>query len=363
MDERKIEKIIFFFRKMDADTDAIYERKLKIFIFNLLNDIVTDNTLLPQYVTPENLKIWNTAFIHESIDKQINYEDLEILGDRGLEFFFSYYMLQKFPQLNRSNLTTLKSTFMSKIEQAEYSRKLKLDTMIRTRNVTINDAILEDVFEAFMGALIRVSDGIENGLGYKNGMMMMKFLFEDAKIDVTAEYATYKSQVIQHYLEPAGWLKPDDTDVIPDQNGYKRTIRLTSEGLRRARADGFNLPAILGVGYGRTQTSSIESAYLNALNTLKAYGVTREWAEKKQKQREFGKFKALMPAVYARMRKEGYVDLEFSSPKAMNQYGEYTTQLVGIDKNGVKKILGTVTSPSNDRDASREKLLRDYGSK
>ena len=40
---------------------------------------------IPPYLSDESMKIWIQAFTHETRDPNVNYEELEIVGDRVLD--------------------------------------------------------------------------------------------------------------------------------------------------------------------------------------------------------------------------------------------------------------------------------------
>lgn len=113
----------------------------------------------------EHLSLFEQAFTHSTFDPEKNYEALEILGDSTLNFCVVYYLTQRFPQLmcnNGSGVGTLarlkinlvsKSIFSKCAQKLGFSDHIASDMLTRREDM---DSLLEDTFEAFQGALLRI---------------------------------------------------------------------------------------------------------------------------------------------------------------------------------------------------------------
>ena len=109
----------------------------------------------------------HSSYVNENPGKTLgNYEKLEFLGDAVLEFTVSDYLYRHFQHLNEGELTRLRSN----IVRTEGFSKVALDCGFKEEiNLGVGEekaggrkrkALLEDVFEAFNGALF-LDQGIE----------------------------------------------------------------------------------------------------------------------------------------------------------------------------------------------------------
>lgn len=92
--------------------------------------------------------------------KTESYERIEFLGDSILGCVISDYIYQRYPDQAEGFLTTLKTKLVRGTSLCILSKKLKFDRYILLsknfeENGRINDSILEDVLEAFIGAIYR----------------------------------------------------------------------------------------------------------------------------------------------------------------------------------------------------------------
>ncbi|MCH3909810.1 MAG: ribonuclease III [Bacilli bacterium] len=114
-------------------------------------------------ITPKDVSLYEMALTHSSVNGSANtnhhdYERLEFLGDSlvGLvvgELCFLYH-----PEMEEGDLSKLKAQFIQTDSEASYGLALGLDKYVRVGpsfkgDVKINHPLLEDVFEAFIGAM------------------------------------------------------------------------------------------------------------------------------------------------------------------------------------------------------------------
>lgn len=107
-----------------------------------------------------------TAFTHTSyanehrLLKVSHNERLEFLGDAVLQLVISRYLYQKYPKKPEGDLSKLRATIVREESLADFSRRCGFDQHIKLgkgeektggRN---RAAILADLFEAFLGALL-----------------------------------------------------------------------------------------------------------------------------------------------------------------------------------------------------------------
>lgn len=144
-----------------------------------------------------SLDNFQAAFTSKEYDASENYEFFEQLGDLSINKFIVSYMGKRFPQLRSSNgvgvLASLRILYGSKDVLSTLSEKYQMDKFIRCTKDEMLDKnkfrnILEDVFEAFFGALEFSIDKLWfNGLGYISVYNILEKMFDDIKIEIDYE--------------------------------------------------------------------------------------------------------------------------------------------------------------------------------
>lgn len=111
-----------------------------------------------------NLELLEEAFTHSSYanehpDEVRDYEKLEFLGDAVLEIAVSDYLYRHYPQLNEGELTRMRSNIVRTEGFSEFAIECGFQDEINLGNgeekagARHRKTLLEDVFEAFNGAL------------------------------------------------------------------------------------------------------------------------------------------------------------------------------------------------------------------
>ena len=111
-------------------------------------------------------EILRNAFRHSSytneqrLPKTANNERLEFLGDAALQLVITDYLFRTFPERQEGELSKLRSSIVRSESLADFSRRCHLDDYIvlghgeEKTGGRAKNAILEDLFEAFLGALM-----------------------------------------------------------------------------------------------------------------------------------------------------------------------------------------------------------------
>lgn len=114
----------------------------------------------------------DTAFTHTSyanehrLLKVSHNERLEFLGDAVLQLVISRYLYQKYPKKPEGELSKLRATIVREESLADFSRRCGFDRYVKLGKGEEKTggrqraAILADLFEAFLGALL-LDKGIE----------------------------------------------------------------------------------------------------------------------------------------------------------------------------------------------------------
>ena len=114
-------------------------------------------------IKAKHISLYETAFTHSSYNADANtkhhdYERMEFLGDSVIGMVVSEISYGARPEMTQGPLTKMKSVLVSTDSLAELARKYNFPNYIRVGNSFSGDIskakhLLEDVFEAFIGAL------------------------------------------------------------------------------------------------------------------------------------------------------------------------------------------------------------------
>lgn len=142
----------------------------------------------------KNHKLLLSAFTHELIDPDNNYQYLEIVGDAVCNSFITNYFSGRFPFLKCVEgvpvLARLKINYGSKQTFFEIAKNLHFWDYISAPTElrhTKMKSLLEDVFEAFIGAIVTILDSeFCVGVGYSVAYTFMKTNFD--KLNISLKY-------------------------------------------------------------------------------------------------------------------------------------------------------------------------------
>jgi ribonuclease-3 len=122
-------------------------------ILNLLNKFK---------IVPKNLHIYEQAFTHSSYlvnrQKVNDYERLEFLGDAIINKIVAEHLYKKHPELDENGMSKARNVIVQSKTEVKAAKELNLISSIKIgqsikSGVGITDKILEDVFEALIGAI------------------------------------------------------------------------------------------------------------------------------------------------------------------------------------------------------------------
>jgi len=178
---------------------------------------------------PDNMMVFQRAFQDPSFDSTFNYEDLEFLGDASLKAFIPWYFFQRFPQIACSKdvsvMSQLNNKYRSKDTFSQLGERLGLWPYIKYSATSKVNRInlLEDVFEALVGALHKIVDDQHGfGVGFVVVSKVLKPIFDDLKIDLTYENLyDYKSRLM-NYLK-----NYSKQDLITQWDNVNKVITLS----------------------------------------------------------------------------------------------------------------------------------------
>ena len=218
------------------------------------------NLLKSFNISYKNIAIYEQALTHPSYNGDANtkhqdYEKLEFMGDAVLNFVTADLVYKNRPELSEGNLTKLRSVLVSTKPLAAYARKINLPEYIRIgHSITLDqvknsDKILENVFEALVGA-IYLDAGMKPA--YR---LVSSLLLEDIKaydIDDLTDYKSKLQEEIQAEHRDAVQYVTVETKGPAHDRTFK--VQVLFNGI------------VLGVGEGKSKKKAEEMAAKSALS-------------------------------------------------------------------------------------------------
>lgn len=365
----------------------------RIYISSLLAMFFTESDISlenrEKMLSENALLIWVKAFISPLHDPNpdSNYDILEFLGDKILASAFSNYLSERFPGANERVYSEFKSRYMSFEYQHLFGRKMEIKKWVVTDpNLKfISPKIEEDVFEAFVGALQRVSYDVYPNSGPGYGAILVQKLINNfwRKLDINMDLAMGSNiTIIEQAAKRYGWGekygKPFETinENIED-GGEKYTIsyRIEGEGylkFMRAIFDrlGKQWDEIPEVIYaerkGRTKKSVLNSVAADIINKFAELGVTRSDLTNEDIRASAMYFNpeytSLINKVVEKASATGIKKIYTEIPKEGNTGEEELILLIGIDGSGRLVKLASISFPRSERTGKEreEALLNKY---
>lgn len=211
-------------------------------------------------IKPNNTFYYELAITHPSCNSDMNtkhqdYERLEFVGDSVIGFVSADLIFKLHPEMDQGYMSKLRSFLVCSKSLANYSRKYHIHELIRIghsiskEQLEKSDKILEDVFEAFIGAIYLDQD-IE--VAYR---VVKKILYEDVektKLDDIIDAKTRLQEEMQsEYREAVRYELIDEFGPPHDRTFVSQVV--------------FN-GLILGKGQGKSKKAAEEAAAKDALS-------------------------------------------------------------------------------------------------
>ena len=211
-------------------------------------------------IRPKDHKLYELALTHPSFNSEANtkhqdYERLEFVGDAVIGLVSADLIYNLHEEMDQGLMSKLRSYLVCSKSLANYSRKIKLFDYVQighsisSNQLEKSDKILEDVFEALMGAIYL-------DLGINTAYRIVKdFLYKDIKntgIDVLIDAKTKLQEDIQSEYREA--VKYELIDEYGPAHDRTFEVQVTFNGL------------ILGKGVGKSKKAAEEAAARDALS-------------------------------------------------------------------------------------------------
>lgn len=150
-------------------------------------------------ITTTHIELYELAFTHSSYNadskqKHHDYERLEFMGDSVIGVVVAELAFILHPEMNQGELSKLRSTLVQTNALANYALKYNFAPYIRLGNsfkskIEESHPVLEDVFEAFMGA-VYLDQGFK-----KAHKIINKVFYNDIKNFSSSQIIDFKSRL------------------------------------------------------------------------------------------------------------------------------------------------------------------------
>jgi ribonuclease III len=231
---------------------------------------------------PTNLFNYRRAFVHKSIQKHVryseghglpvqdymkeSYERLEFLGDAVLNLVTANLLFHKYPDRDEGFMTRLRTKIIRGSNCVLFAKTLNLgryalvsNKLVRFKDQNghiINDSILEDIFEALIGA-------IYIDLGFKHAeVFILKLISKEVNFDKLTTVDDNYKDILMRYSQSFSYELPIYTvlsiDNLSNAKRFNVSISLKKPGPNQE-------PRTYGVGSGRTKQEAEQNACKNAI--------------------------------------------------------------------------------------------------
>ena len=193
-----------------------------------------------------NEKLLGDAFTHSSYANEHpgrkDYEKLEFLGDAVLELAVSDYLYRHFPRLNEGELTRMRSNIVRTEGFSEFAiecgfpEEINLGKGEEKAGARKRKTLLEDVFEAFNGALF-----LDQGMPAVQHFLHLTVYPLIAEGDFNAS-RDYKTE-LQERLQVNGPVKIEYQVISEDESKPSFKVQLLVNGEKVSEGQGRNKKA------------------------------------------------------------------------------------------------------------------------
>lgn len=222
--------------------------------------------LLEEILKPFNIRIKQLSYYVEALthpsyahqhNLKQNYQRLEFLGDSVISYIISNFLYRHNDNLNEGLMSQIK-IYMERSESlANYAIKLQIDKLIMMGNglKKVTNKILEDIFEAFIGA-VYLDQGVDKVI------KIFQFLvFDEFDIKKYQNIKSYKCQ-FQEYID-ANEFKQYKKTNNENKIVYKQSL---INGIWHAKL--YFKQNLYGIGSGVKKVEAEENAAKDAINKL-----------------------------------------------------------------------------------------------
>lgn len=342
----------------------------KSFITQLLKKGDMKQKYIDILTSDESMEIYSAVFTSELVDENNNYQVYEQLGDLTGNKFIVWYIYQRFPRLKCTEGVKVaarlrinygaKNSFFAIAEKFGFWEFISAPHDLRQRK---KKSLLEDVFEAFIGATESILDeSVSMGTGYKYVYKFLQAVFDDMKISLKYEdlydSKTRLKELFDSFKERLGTLYYEEKkeDLIT----YSYCFRV--EGFQGNIGEGVVLvPSMLknckktmiGKGSAALKADAQQSAATDALKNLEKQGFSKKAPEIYLKLEENSEIinKTDKKDILDICKNAESINEQFLTRGKNNYQNKYTSTALGLycrkrDYEGIKQCLALNANPN-----------------
>ena len=280
--------------------DILYGNMDNNTLYNKTNKLVSNEdivSIIKKYdikLKPRNISMYRKAFIHKSycvrknenvvignkncpkecvpLQEESN-ERLEFLGDAVINLAVAYYLFKRYPDENEGFLTKMRTKLVNGTMLAHLSRiagfgdRLVLSQHVDDNKGRDNTKLLEDGFEAFIGAMFDDFNSVKiktdklgsgsTGIGYQVAEQWLMGIIEDNIdfSDLISHQDNHKERLIR-FMQSQFGVHPKFVVVCDNENAVTIVVKKNNEVIATASAENRKAAEKLG-----------------AIGALKYYGI------------------------------------------------------------------------------------------
>ncbi len=210
-------------------------------------------------IKANDISLYELAFTHGSLNidahtKHHDYQRLEFLGDSVLGCIVAELAYKARPDFDQGDLTKLKISLVNTNALANFAREYHFEDYIRvgnsfSGNILSSPHLLEDVFEAFLGALY-----LDQGF-VKVRKFLISTLYKDVQKYKTDDVIDYKSKLQEEMQsEHRESVQYEVIKTTGPAHAKHFVVKVSFEGV------------VLGIGEGSSKKEAEKNAAKEALN-------------------------------------------------------------------------------------------------
>jgi ribonuclease-3 len=232
---------------------------------------------------PRHLENYRRALVHKSLNKYIKYtldqglpvcsylvegkepasnERLEFLGDAVFNLIVGGYLFEKYPDKDEGFLTRLRTKIVRDTHCVKFSKLIGIGPFVLAGSIVkrdqmgnVNDKLLEDAFEAFLGAIY-----LDLGFTFVKAFVI-KLIEKHVDLNLLHQDDNYKD-ILMRYTQIKGIELPEYKVLAQEGPPHKRIFTIQVIML----IDGKQHP--MGRGQGSNKKDAEQQAAMNTLSSI-----------------------------------------------------------------------------------------------
>lgn len=246
------------------------------FIAGLIQQFSLPTSWARELTSINAIKTFMIAFTHSSFDSENNYEPYEQIGDATIGKFMVNYFYARFPNLSHKKgvkyVARLRIKYGSKQHLSHLATQFGFERHIRCVEMAGTRRILEDVFEAFIGAVELILDVALNarGIGYICCYQILEKIFGATEIPLTYEDLFDAKTRLKELFDSRLIEGAPRYEFAKQEGGYRVQIWPSVAGKSRAHSE------IIGEATMEYKADAEQAAAAAALKLLKSRGISKQ---------------------------------------------------------------------------------------